>query len=115
MLGVHDPRRAELVASHVRWIVGLRHRDMWRLGRATLYGRDHVPVSNTVGQAWIDRFQLRCYVTPRVWDMARHDRNAARRYAGVLVHEAAHIYLDTHDEALCNAEMESSLKLLGEP
>jgi hypothetical protein len=114
LLGTHDPKRAELVASHVRWIVGLRHRDLWRVGRATLYDRDRAPLSKSVGQAWIDRRAQRCYVTPRVWDVPQYDRRAVRRYAGVLVHEAAHIYLDTHDEALCNAEMELSLHLLGD-
>ena len=37
--------------------------------------------------------------------MSLDDAVALRRYASVLVHEAAHLYLDTDDEDRCNAEM----------
>ena len=112
LLHAGDPRRAALVAASLRRISGLDRRGLRRVGRATLYGRDRQALTRPVDYAWVDRREGRCYVAPSVWQAAAADPAALRRYAGILVHEAAHLYLDTHDEAACNAEMRAAESLL---
>lgn len=112
LLGRHDPVRAALVSAHLRRITGLNHRHLRRVGRATLYGADRRAVTRAIDQAWIERGQRRCFITQSVWDVRPDDLTALRHYAGVLVHEAAHLYLETHDEAACNAEMAATSMLL---
>jgi len=112
LLVAHAPRYADLVARHIRRLTGLGHRDMRRIGRVTVYGRDRRAIVLPVDQAWIDRARHHCYVTPSIWDVAPSDGAALRRYAEILVHEAAHLYLDTHDETECNAEMLAAQHLL---
>jgi hypothetical protein len=112
LLRASDPARADLVVSHIRTVTGLGRREFWRLGRATLYGRDWQALTRPVDYAWVDRPQRHCFVAPSVWQIAPGDDAALRRYASVLVHEAAHVYLDSEDEAACNAEMRAAQALL---
>lgn len=109
LLRAGDPERAALVEQHVRCITGLGRRDAWRLGRATLYDRNWRALTRRVEYAWVDRRLRQCYITPAIWQTPADDAAALRRYASVLVHEAAHLYLDTDDEDRCNAEMEAAL------
>ncbi|MGI8913142.1 MAG: hypothetical protein ACR2JY_05015 [Chloroflexota bacterium] len=112
MLQALDPERAALVVSHLLTVTGLGRREFWRLGRTTLYGRDWRALTRPVDYAWVDRRLRRCFVAPSVWQTAAGDEAALRRYAAVLVHEAAHLYLNTEDEAACNAEMQGAQTLL---
>jgi hypothetical protein len=114
LLHASDPERAALVVAHVRTVTGLGRREFWRLGRTTLYGRDWQALTQPVDYAWVDRRQRHCFVAPSVWQMAPGDDAALRRYAATLVHEAAHVYLDTEDEAACNAEMRATQSLLAD-
>ncbi|HEV7216506.1 MAG TPA: hypothetical protein VGP33_15430 [Chloroflexota bacterium] len=107
-----DPQRAALVLAHIQTVTGLNRREFWRLGRTTLYGRDWQALTQPVDYAWVDRRQRHCFVAPSVWQVAPGDDAALRRYAAVLVHEAAHVYLDTEDEQACNAEMKATQALL---
>lgn len=114
LLRTGDPARAQLVATHLAHVTGLGHRDIWRLGRTTLYGRDRQAITRPVAHAWVDRRHRQCFVAPSIWQIAPGDAAALRRYATVLVHEAAHLYLNTEDEAACNAEMKATQALLDE-
>lgn len=112
LLQASDPARAALVADHIQTVTGLGRREFWRLGRTTLYDRDWQALTHPVDYAWVDRRQRHCFVAPSVWQIAPGDDAALRRYASVLVHEAAHVYLDSEDEAACNAEMRAAQALL---
>ena len=112
LLRASDPDRATLVLDHFQTVTGLGRREFWRLGRTTLYGRDWQALTRPVDYAWVDRRQRHCFVAPSVWQTAPNDEASLRRYAAVLVHEAAHIYLDTEDETACNAEMQATMDLL---
>ena len=112
LLRAYDPERAGLVTQHIRRLTGLGRRDAWRLGRATLYDRNWQALTRRVEYAWVDRRRRQCFVTPAVWQVSLDDAVALRRYASVLVHEAAHLYLDTDDEDRCNAEMHAALQNL---
>ena len=114
VLAASDPERAALVVAHIHTFTGLGRREFWRLGRTTLYGRDWQALTRPVDFAWVDRRQRHCFVAPSVWQIAPGDDAALCRYAAVLVHEAAHVYLDTEDEAACNAEMQATQMLLAE-
>lgn len=107
-----DPERARLVRGHIERITGLGNRDVWRLGRTTLYGPDRQAITRPVSHAWVDRRRKQCFVAPSIWHTAADDDAALRRYATILVHEAAHLYLNTQDEAACNAEMQATQALL---
>ncbi len=112
LLHAADPERATLVVNHLETITGLGRREFWRLGRTTLYGRDWQALTRPVDYAWVDRRLRHCFVAPSVWQVAPNDEAALRRYAAVLAHEAAHVYLDTEDEAACNSEMQAAQALL---
>lgn len=108
LLRQHDPARALLVMTYFHRFTGLDYRDLRRLGRATLYDRNRQALTPQIGYAWIDRRRRECFVTPFIWQVPLEDDAALRRYASVLVHEAAHLYLDTQDEDACNAEMQAA-------
>lgn len=112
LLAASDPGRAALVVANIHTVTGLGRREFWRLGRTTLYGRDWQALTRPVDVAWVDRRQRHCFVAPSVWQIAPGDDAALSRYAAVLVHEAAHVYLDTEDEDACNAEMKATQALL---
>jgi hypothetical protein len=114
LLDEHDPPRSALVARYIRRLTGLSRWDTRRLGRATLYDREWRALVPPVEHTWIDRRHGHCFVHPSVWNVALDDQEALRYYAAVLVHEAAHLYLDTHDETACNAEMQAALGRLAE-
>lgn len=112
LLHASDPERATLVLDHIQTVTGLGRREFWRLGRTTLYGRDWQALTRPVDYAWVDRRRRHCFVAPSIWQMAPNDEVALRRYAAVLVHEAAHLYLNTEDETACNGEMQAAQALL---